>query len=73
MPTGRSDPHPAPVPARLGNENDVESKRFHLVTLGCAKNTVDSEAMATRLLEAGHTAAETAADQRSNSNNRAPR
>jgi ribosomal protein S12 methylthiotransferase len=39
------------------------SKRFHLVTLGCAKNTVDAEAMEQLLLAAGHrraTSAETA-------------
>src|SRR3954471_17458731 len=53
---------PHEPPRRRGNENDVESKRFHLVTLGCAKNTVDSEAMATRLLEAGHQPAVAADD-----------
>ena len=29
-------------------------KRFHIVSLGCAKNTVDSEAMEQLLLAAGH-------------------
>ncbi len=32
-------------------------KTFHIVTLGCAKNTVDSEAMEQLLLAAGHTRA----------------
>jgi ribosomal protein S12 methylthiotransferase len=32
-----------------------DSKRFHFITLGCAKNTVDSEAMQSLLAEAGHT------------------
>src|SRR5436190_17200897 len=30
------------------------SKKFHIVSLGCAKNTVDSEAMEQLLLAAGH-------------------
>ncbi len=30
------------------------TKRFHIVSLGCAKNTVDSEAMEQLLLAAGH-------------------
>jgi ribosomal protein S12 methylthiotransferase len=30
--------------------------RFHLVSLGCAKNTVDSESMASLLMDAGYTA-----------------
>src|SRR5207249_11043839 len=34
----------------------TDSKRFHLITLGCAKNTVDSEAMHSLLTEAGHAA-----------------
>jgi len=40
-----------------------EPKRsFHIVSLGCAKNTVDSEAMAQLLLAAGHARAQTAAE-----------
>ncbi len=35
----------------------VDRKTFHIVTLGCAKNTVDSEAMEQLLLAAGHTRA----------------
>ncbi|MEP7359176.1 MAG: 30S ribosomal protein S12 methylthiotransferase RimO, partial [Anaerolineales bacterium] len=34
----------------------VKSKRFHLVSLGCSKNTVDSESMAQLLGGAGYTA-----------------
>jgi ribosomal protein S12 methylthiotransferase len=36
-------------------------KSFHIVSLGCAKNTVDSEAMEQLLLASGHTRAETPA------------
>ena len=36
----------------------VKSKRFHLVSLGCSKNTVDSESMAQLLSGAGYQAAE---------------
>jgi ribosomal protein S12 methylthiotransferase len=32
----------------------TNTKRFHIVSLGCAKNTVDSEAMEQLLLAAGH-------------------
>ncbi|HET6316886.1 MAG TPA: 30S ribosomal protein S12 methylthiotransferase RimO [Chloroflexota bacterium] len=35
-------------------------RSFHIVSLGCAKNTVDSEAMAQLLLAAGHTRSDTA-------------
>jgi len=35
----------------------VKSKRFHLVSLGCSKNTVDSESMAQLLGAAGYEAA----------------
>jgi ribosomal protein S12 methylthiotransferase len=38
----------------------VKSKRFHLVSLGCSKNTVDSQSMAQLLGEAGFEASETA-------------
>src|SRR5207237_1373838 len=31
-----------------------DAKRFHFITLGCAKNTVDSEAMQSLLAQAGH-------------------
>ena len=34
----------------------VKSKRFHLVSLGCSKNTVDSESMAHLLGQAGYQA-----------------
>src|SRR6266536_3059988 len=34
----------------------VKSKRFHLVSLGCSKNTVDSESMAQLLGGAGYQA-----------------
>ncbi|MGH2524779.1 MAG: 30S ribosomal protein S12 methylthiotransferase RimO, partial [Anaerolineales bacterium] len=34
----------------------VKNKRFHLVSLGCAKNTVDSESMAQLLGESGYQA-----------------
>jgi ribosomal protein S12 methylthiotransferase len=37
-------------------------RSFHIVSLGCAKNTVDSEAMAQLLLASGHARAETAAE-----------
>src|SRR4051794_25401238 len=36
------------------------ARTFHLVSLGCAKNTVDSEAMTQLLLAAGYRRAETA-------------
>jgi ribosomal protein S12 methylthiotransferase len=36
----------------------MQSKTFHLVSLGCAKNTVDSESMAQLLLGAGFNATE---------------
>ena len=32
----------------------MSAKSFHLVSLGCAKNTVDSESMAQLLLESGY-------------------
>ena len=35
----------------------VKSKRFHLVSLGCSKNTVDSESMAQLLGQAGYQSA----------------
>src|SRR5215510_14468979 len=35
-------------------------RSFHIVSLGCAKNTVDSEAMEQLLLAAGHQRAESA-------------
>ncbi len=38
----------------------VKSKRFHLVSLGCSKNTVDSQSMAQLLGQAGYEASETA-------------
>src|SRR5579859_8021127 len=38
------------------------ARRFHIVSLGCAKNTVDSEAMEQLLLAAGHRRAATPAD-----------
>src|SRR3982074_1978395 len=38
------------------------AKRFHIVSLGCAKNTVDSEAMEQLLLAAGHRRAADASD-----------
>ena len=40
----------------------IDSKSFHLVTLGCAKNTVDSEAMGTILINAGHRPSDSAED-----------
>lgn len=36
----------------------VKNKRFHLVSLGCSKNTVDSESMAQLLGGAGYTASD---------------
>ncbi len=36
--------------------------KFYLVSLGCAKNTVDSESMASLLLESGYTATEKRSD-----------
>src|SRR5262245_45625805 len=36
----------------------IKSKRFHLVSLGCSKNTVDSESMAQLLGGAGYTASD---------------
>ncbi len=33
----------------------AQAKRFHLITLGCSKNVVDSEAMASLLVQAGYT------------------
>ena len=33
-------------------------QKFYLVSLGCAKNTVDSESMASLLLQSGFTATE---------------
>ena len=32
----------------------MNSKAFHLISLGCAKNTVDSESMAALLQESGY-------------------
>jgi len=40
---------------------EARRRSFHLVTLGCSKNTVDSEAMAQLLLAAGHKRAASAA------------
>jgi ribosomal protein S12 methylthiotransferase len=37
----------------------VSSRSFHIVSLGCAKNTVDSEAMEQLLLASGHVRAQT--------------
>ena len=40
---------------------DGTRRSFHIVSLGCTKNTVDSEAMAQLLLAAGHERAPDAA------------
>lgn len=46
--------------ATLVRASDVK-RSFHIVSLGCTKNTVDSEAMAQLLLNAGHQRAPSAA------------
>ena len=40
------------------NEAKLSAKTFHLVSLGCAKNTVDSDSMAQLLLNSGYLATE---------------
>jgi ribosomal protein S12 methylthiotransferase len=40
----------------------MKSKKFYLVSLGCAKNTVDSESMASLLMDAGFSPTERAND-----------
>jgi ribosomal protein S12 methylthiotransferase len=42
-----------------GSPRRTNKGTFHIVTLGCSKNTVDSEAMEQLLLAAGHRRAET--------------
>src|SRR3954453_15489014 len=41
---------------------EARRRSFHIVSLGCAKNTVDSEAMTQLLLAAGHARANSPAE-----------
>ena len=50
------------IEASESQESPATGKRFHFVTLGCAKNTVDSEAMESLLLRDGHVPADSADD-----------
>jgi ribosomal protein S12 methylthiotransferase len=54
VPTGDPNTHRHPHHLIFHNRTQWRKNSFHLVSLGCAKNTVDSTSMGFRLVQAGY-------------------